>query len=51
MTEIANRLLPDELENPSVLQIGRLPARSNIIPAQKKAVFYRNKEESAFCGR
>ena len=48
MTEIANRLLPDELENPSVLQIGRLPARSNIIPAQKKAVFYRNKEESAF---
>lgn len=48
MAEIANRLLPDELENPSVLQIGRLPARSNIIPAQKKAVFYRNKEESAF---
>ena len=48
MTEIANRLLPDELENPSVLQIGRLPARSNIIPAQKKAVFYRNKDESAF---
>ena len=43
MTDIAIRLLPDELENPAILQIGRLPARSNMIPAQTKAFFYRNK--------
>lgn len=37
-----------ELENQKILHINRLPARSNIIPAQKSGVYYKNKEESVF---
>ena len=36
----------NELENPAVQHIGRLPARSNLIPSQKAGVYYKNKEES-----
>lgn len=35
------------IENPHVLGINRLAARATIVPAQKKGVYYRNKEESA----
>lgn len=35
-----------EIENPATLGIGRLAPRSNLIPAQKKGVYYKNKEES-----
>ena len=36
----------EELENPTLTHINRLPPRSNLIPAQKGGVFYKNKEES-----
>lgn len=34
------------IENESCLEINRLPARSNLIPALHEGVYYRNKEES-----
>lgn len=37
-----------EVENQTVQQINRLPARSNLIPSQKSGVYYKNKEESEF---
>lgn len=37
-----------EIEDQTVTGINRLKARSNLIPAQKKDVYYKNKEESAF---
>ncbi len=40
--------LHPELENPGLCGIHRLAARSNLIPAQKVGVFYKNKEESDF---
>lgn len=36
----------NELENPEILQINRLPPRSNLIPSDKRDVYYKNKEES-----
>ena len=36
------------LENQAIQQINRLPARSNLIPAQKAGVYYKNKEESVY---
>jgi len=36
------------LENPHCLQENRLPARSVLIPATQKGVYYRNKEASSF---
>lgn len=45
-----NRILKtnNELQNPLCLHINRLSPRANLIPAQKKNVYYRNKEESTF---
>lgn len=40
--------MPDELQNPTILQINRLDARTTIVPAQKSGVYYRNKEESDY---
>ena len=43
-----------EFEDPQALHRNRLPARTQVIPAQKEGVFYRNKEESdrvqSLCG-
>jgi len=36
-----------ELENPALTHINRLPARSNLIPAQKSGVYFKNKEDSS----
>lgn len=36
------------IEDQNVLQIGRLPARATVIPAQERGVYYRNKEKSNF---
>ncbi len=36
------------IEDQNVLQIGRLPARATVIPAQARGVYYRNKECSSF---
>lgn len=38
----------EELENPAVTNINRLSPRSNLIPAQKGGIYYKNKEESEF---
>ncbi len=38
--------VPEELRNPNILQMKRLAPRATVIPAQKKGVYYRNKEES-----
>lgn len=35
-----------ELENPQMLEINRLKARTTVVPSTKENVFYRNKEES-----
>ena len=35
-------------QDPQILHLNRLDPRSNLIPAQKRDVFYRNKEESEF---
>lgn len=37
-----------ELENPGLQHKNRLDPRSNLIPAQKAGVYYKNKEESAY---
>ena len=37
---------PKELCDPSILHKNRLSARATLIPAQKKGVYYQNKEES-----
>ena len=34
----------DELQNPSILHMHRLPARSTVIPAGRAGIYYRNKE-------
>lgn len=39
--------LPDELQNPMLLSIRRLKARSTIIPAEQPGVYYYNKELSS----
>ena len=36
------------IEDQSVLHINRLEARAPVVPAQRKEVYYRNKEESSF---
>ncbi len=36
------------IENQNILHINRLDPRATIIPAQKRGVYYRNKEESSF---
>ena len=36
------------IEDQKLLHIGRLPARATIVPAQKRDIYYRNKEESSF---
>ena len=46
MKEIKFHPVPDELMNPAICEINRLEARSNLIPADKRNVFYKNKEES-----
>ena len=38
------------IENQHCLQINRLPARATVIPAKKRGVYYRNKEESELLG-
>lgn len=37
-----------EIENPKLTHINRLPARTTVIPALHRGVYYRNKEESEF---
>lgn len=43
-----------EIENPKIPSVGKLPARSVLIPSLKEGVYYRNKEESpllqSLCG-
>ena len=46
MKEIKFNPVPDELMNPAICGINRIEARSNLIPADKRGVFYKNKEES-----
>lgn len=38
--------VPDELQNPSILHINRLPCRATSVPSGEKGVFYNNKEKS-----
>ena len=45
LTQIAFKT-QQELENPALTHINRLPPRSNLIPARKAGVYYKNKEES-----
>ena len=46
--EIPAGMLARELEDPSIQGINRLEARANLIPADKRGVYYKNKEESIF---
>ncbi len=39
---------PNELCNPKIQGINRLPARANLIPADKRGVYYKNKEDSPY---
>lgn len=36
-----------ETEDPSTPSVGKLPARSNLIPSLTEGVYYKNKEDSA----
>lgn len=38
----------NEIQNQKILHINRLPPRANMIPAKKKGIYFRNKEESEF---
>ena len=44
----------ENIENPKILHINRLPPRATVVPAQKYGIFYRNKYESnmirSLCG-